>query len=103
MAETETHPHGDSHPGGGTPGQPHKPGEDLKKPKLDNGKKKWYLVGILGVVAVLVFAFVRKSNANSASTAPASTTASSLDPATQAELQSALQAMQAGSSSDVQG
>ena len=45
-------------------------GEGDKKvgPKkgLTTGKNKWYLVGGLGLIAILVFVFVRKSNANDA-------------------------------------
>jgi nucleoid-associated protein YgaU len=64
------------------------------------GKNKWYVVGGLGLLAVLVFFFVSRSNAN----APGGTTTTSgtsLDPATQAALESALQG-QAGSQ-DIQG
>lgn len=68
-----------------------KPG---KKGGLMTGKYKWYVVGGLGLIAVLVFVFVRKSNANASGGTPgaASTT---LDPATQAALQSSLQAQSA--------
>lgn len=65
-----------------------------KKGGLMTGKYKWYVVGGLGLIAVLVFVFVRKSNANASGGTPgaASTT---LDPATQAALQSSLQAQSA--------
>jgi nucleoid-associated protein YgaU len=65
-----------------------------KKGGLMTGKYKWYVVGGLGLIAVLVFVFVRKSNANASGGTPgaASTT---MDPATQAALQSALQAQSA--------
>jgi nucleoid-associated protein YgaU len=59
------------------------------------GKNKWYVVGGLGILAVLVFFFVSRSNANAGGTTGGTAT-TSLDPATQAALQSALQA-QAGS------
>lgn len=73
--------------------QPEKAGGP-NKPGMLTGKKKWYLVGGLAVIAVLVFVFVRKSNANSSgSTTGTSNTA--MDPATQAALQNALQS-QAG-------
>lgn len=74
-------------------------GEGDKKvgPKkgLTTGKNKWYLVGGLGLIAILVFVFVRKSNANDAggSTTTGATTA--MDPSTQAALQSALQGQSA--------
>lgn len=65
-----------------------------KKQGLMTGKYKWYVVGALGLIAVLVFVFVRRSNANAAgSTTTGATTA--MDPATQAALQSALQAQSA--------
>lgn len=65
-----------------------------KKGGLLTGKYKWYVVGALGLIAVLVFVFVRKSNANaSADTGGGVTTA--LDPATQAALESSLQAQTA--------
>jgi nucleoid-associated protein YgaU len=60
------------------------------KQGLMTGKYKWWLVGGLGLVAVLVFVFVRKSNTNAAG-GTTSTTTSGLDPATQAAMQSALQ------------
>jgi nucleoid-associated protein YgaU len=61
-----------------------------KKQGLITGKYKWYVVGGLGLIAVLVFVFVRRSNANaSGGTTGGATTA--MDPATQAALQSALQ------------
>ena len=66
-----------------------------KKSKLLTGKNKWYVVGALGLVAVLVFFFVSRSKSNAGGTT-ATTGGTSLDPATQAALQSALQA-QAGS------
>lgn len=59
-------------------------------------KYKWYIVGGMAVIAVLVFYFVRKSNAN-ASGSTSTTSGSTLDPATAAALQSALQAQAAGS------
>jgi nucleoid-associated protein YgaU len=65
-----------------------------KKGGLMTGKYKWYVVGGLGLIAVLVFVFVRKSNANASGGTPgaASTT---LDQATQADIQSSLQAQSA--------
>jgi LysM repeat protein len=62
-----------------------------KKKGLLTGKNKWYVVGGLGLLAVLVFFFVSRSNANATGTT-ATTSGSSLDPATQAALESALQA-----------
>jgi len=53
------------------------------------GKYKWWIVGGLGVVAVLVFFFVSRSNANASGSTPTSGT--QMDPATQAALESALQ------------
>jgi nucleoid-associated protein YgaU len=61
--------------------------------KLD--KYKWWIVGALGLVAVLVFFFVSRSNSNAAGTA-GTTGGTTLDPATQAALESALQAQAAG-------
>lgn len=67
-----------------------------KKGGMLTGKNKWYVVGGLGIVAVLVFFFVSKSKANAAP-GTSTTTGTSLDPSTQAALESALQG-QAGSS-----
>lgn len=64
-----------------------KPG---KKGGLLTGKYKWYVVGGLGLIAVLVFVFVRKSNANATSDTGGGVT-TAMDPSTQAALQSALQ------------
>jgi LysM repeat protein len=73
-----------------------KVGPGGKKGKgLLTGKNKWYVVGGLGLLAVLVFFFVSRSNANAPGTT-ATTSGSTLDPSTQAALESALQA-QAGS------
>jgi nucleoid-associated protein YgaU len=65
------------------------------KKGLMTGKYKWYVIGGLGVVAVLVFVFVRKSNANASGTTTAGAANTALDPATQAALQSALQGQSA--------
>jgi LysM repeat protein len=67
------------------------PGTGGKK-ALDskNGKMKWYVVGGLGIVAVLVFFFVSRSNSSAAGGSTASG-GSSLDPSTEAALESALQ------------
>jgi|SRR5215831_1238841 len=75
----------------------HDPAGNEKVPKkgMLTGKNKWYVIGGLGVLAVLVFFFVSRSNAN-APAGSGGTATTSLDPATQAALQSALQA-QAGS------
>jgi nucleoid-associated protein YgaU len=56
-------------------------------------KYKWWIIGGLGVVAVLVFFFVSKSNAASGggTTATSGQPPTGLDPATQAALESALQ------------
>src|SRR5215813_202993 len=65
-----------------------------KKGGLITGKYKWWVVGGLGLIAVLVFVFVRKSNDSAASSGGGGST-TSMDPATQAALQSALQAQSA--------
>lgn len=71
-----------------------KVGPGGKKKGLLTGKNKWYVVGALAVIAILVFVFVRKSNANAGGSTGTGST--NLDPATQAALQSALQAQAAG-------
>lgn len=81
MADNETHA------GGGAPGSPHAGGPDKKLGKGKNAKL--YLIGGLGVVAVLVFFFVRQSNSSAGT--PASGTSTGLDPSTAAALQAALQ------------
>lgn len=58
------------------------------------GKNKWYVIGGLGIVAVLVFFFVSRSNSN-ATTSGTAASGSTLDPATAAALQSALQSQAA--------
>jgi nucleoid-associated protein YgaU len=65
-----------------------------KKGGLMTGKYKWYVVGGLGIIAVLVFFFTRRSNANSAGTGTGTGT-TAMDPSTQAALQSALQGQSA--------
>lgn len=70
------------------------------KSGMMTGKKKWYVIGGLGLLAVLVFFFVSRSNTNAAG-GTTTTSGTSLDPATQAALESALQG-QAGSQ-DIQG
>src|SRR5579859_7923839 len=73
--------------------QPEKSGnpDQLKKGGMLSGKNKWYVVGGLAVVAVLVFYFVSKSNSAAQQSANSNTGASSgLDPATMAALESAL-------------
>jgi hypothetical protein len=74
------------------------------KPGIPKGKKggtwekyKWWIIGGMGIVAVLVFYFVQKSNASSGggTTGSSGQPPTGLDPATQAALQSAL-ASQAG-------
>ena len=83
------------------PTQHHQP-EKSGNPKADgllSGNKKWYLIGGLAVVGILVFFFVRQSNANSStngSTTGTAATTSSLDATTESELQSALQAINSG-------
>jgi LysM repeat protein len=71
-----------------------------KHPKggLLTGKNKWYVIGGLGVVAVLVFFFVSKSNSSAAGTAGSSTGTASgttdpnaADPTDLAALEAALQ------------
>lgn len=85
---------------------PDNPTDDKAPPKdkkggLMTGKNKWYIVGGLAIIAVLVFVFVRKSNSNASSGG----TQTTMDPATQAALQSALQAQaaQGYASSGAQG
>ena len=73
--------------GGGKPGG--------KKQGLMTGKYKWWVVGGLGVIAVLVFFFTRRSNANAAAGTGTGTGTTAMDPATQAALQSALQGQSA--------
>jgi hypothetical protein len=75
--------------------QPEKAGNPNAPKGMFSGKNKWLLIGGLGVVALLVFVFVRKSNSN-ASTSTTGTTSASLDPTTNAELQSALQNIASG-------
>jgi hypothetical protein len=74
--------------------QPEKAGNPEAKGSLLSGNKKWYLVGALAAIAVLVLIFVRKSNANSSTTSGATTTG--LDPTTESMLQTALQAVNSG-------
>ena len=66
-----------------------------KKPGLMTGKYKWWVVGGLGLIAVLVFFFVSRSNASSSSSPAGGVSTTSMDPATQAALQSALQGQSA--------
>lgn len=66
-----------------------------KKQGLMTGKYKWWVVGGLGLVAVLVFFFVSRSNATSSGGTPSGAATTSMDPATQAALQSALQGQSA--------
>lgn len=73
-----------------------KVGPGGKKGGMLTGKNKWYVIGGLGIIAVLVFYFVSRSKANTSATGTGTTTGTSLDPSTQAALQSALQG-QAGS------
>jgi resuscitation-promoting factor RpfA len=89
MAE-ETSPVGKS--------QPDKAGGPDKK-DLKTKNTKWYVVGGLALIAVLVFLFVKQSNSNSSSANPANQT-TGLDPATEAALQSALQGVGAGGGSN---
>jgi resuscitation-promoting factor RpfA len=70
------------------------PGKD-KKGGMLTGKNKWYVIGGLGIVAVLVFFFVSRSK-NNAAAGTATTSGSSLDPSTQAALESALQSQASG-------
>lgn len=96
MAE-ETSPVGKS--------QPDKAGSKPEgKAGLMTGKYKWYVVGGLAIMAVLVFYFVHASNAN-ASGSTTSTNSSSLDPTTLALLQQALanQANAGGGTSGLTG
>lgn len=69
--------------------------QKVPKKGLMTGKSKWYVVGGLGLIALLVFVFVRKSNSNAAGGTSSTTGTTAMDPSTQAALQSALQA-QAG-------
>jgi len=81
--------------------QPEKAGGPNTK-GMFNGKYKWYLIGGVAVIAVLVFVFVKKSNTN-ATTSTTGATSSSLDPTTESALQSALQAVSAGQFSGSSG
>jgi LysM repeat protein len=72
--------------------------EKVPKKGLKTSKNKWYIVGGLGLVAVLVFFFVSRSKANGTATSSTGTT-SSLDPSTQAALESALQGQAAAGAS----
>lgn len=86
---------------------PHPSGDGKAGPKsgMMTGKKKWYVIGGLGLLAVLVFFFVSRSNANAPGGTTGGTANTGMDPATQAALESALQA-QAGSgytSAGIQG
>lgn len=83
MADTPEPPKADGGPKG------------LKKGLL-TGKNKWYVIGGLGVLAVLVFFFVSRSGSNAASGGTTSTTGGALDPTTQAALQGALQGQASG-------
>lgn len=65
--------------------------QKVPKKGLMTGKNKWYVVGGLGLIAVLVFVFVRKSNSNAAGGTSSTTGTTAMDPATQAALQNALQ------------
>lgn len=80
---------------GGTspPSDDKKPGG--KKQGLMTGKYKWWVVGGLGLIAVLVFFFVSRSNSASSGGTPSGAATTSMDPATQAALQSALQGQSA--------
>lgn len=79
--------------------QPDKTGNPEHKGLL-SGKNKWYLVGGLALIGILVFVFVKKSNANSTtangSTTGTTATTGTLDATTESELQSALQAINSG-------
>lgn len=74
-----------------------KVGPKGKKSGLMTGKYKWWVVGGLGLVAILVFVFVRKSNASASggTSGTSGTGTTAMDPATQAALQSALQGQSA--------
>lgn len=82
--------------------QPHGPTTHHQPEKAGNpktkgmfaGNGKWYIIGGLGLVAVLVFIFVRQSNSNTSTTS--STPSTTLDPTTEAMLQSALSAVSNG-------
>lgn len=71
-----------------------KVGPGGKKKGMLTGKNKWYVVGGLGLIAVLVFVFVSRSNTSAGGTS--TTSGSALDPATQAALQGALQGQGSG-------
>lgn len=78
------------------PTQNHQPDKAGNPKGLFTGKNKWYVVGGLAAIAILVFVFVRKSNANSSTNTGTGATSTSLDPATEAALQSALQTQASG-------
>lgn len=75
--------------------QPEKAGGPETKGML-SGNKKWYLIGGVAVIGLLVLVFVRKSNANASTSGTNSAAQTTLDPTTMAMLQAALQ--NAGSS-----
>lgn len=77
------------------PTQHHQP-DKADGPKLKGKNTKWYLIGGLGIVALLVFVFVRQSNANAGNSASAAGPSGGLDPSTEAALQSALSAQASG-------
>jgi LysM repeat protein len=62
----------------------------VPKKGLKTGKQKWYIVGGLAAVAILVFYFVSRSKSSAAASGTTATTGTTLDPATQAALQNAL-------------
>lgn len=74
----------------------HEANSKVPKKGMLTGKNKWYVVGGLAIIAVLVFVFVRKSNANSSASGATGSGTSGLDPATAAALQGALQAQTSG-------
>lgn len=69
--------------------------ERVPKKGLKSKNAKWWLVGGLGLVAVLVFFFVSRSNKSGGSATGAGSANTAMDPATQAALQSALQSQAA--------
>ena len=78
------------------PEDPKPPEGKGKKKGLLTGKNKWYVIGGLGIVAVLVFFFVSRSNSNAAGTQTSTGGNGGLDPSTQAALESALQGQASG-------
>lgn len=73
--------------------------EKVPKKGLGTKNMKWYIVGGLAAVAVLVFFFVSRSNTAASSDTSGTTADNALDPSTQSALENALAAQGAAYSS----